>query len=264
MLTDWIARAAVRHPDRAAIVWGPIRIPWSELPRRVDQCASGLAASGVAEGDTVALVVPNRPEFVIAFFAAMRIGAIMVPAAPAQAEAELNRLLADAAPKLLICDGPRLDVCTSVARQLADVPRLVVVGDAAGQPDREARAFDAFGAGAPAAPVRGTSDSRALYLYTSGSTDSFKRVCCTRSNLHFEAENFVSSTRQTANDTIFCAVPLCHSYGMGNGLLDAAYAGATLVLEDDTDAPFVARARSVLDRLRSEAVRVFLGVPYQY
>ena len=84
--------------------------------------------------------------------------------------------------------------------------------------------FATFGAGAPPAPDRGTP-------VHARSVSSFKHVCCTNSNLRFEAENLVSSTRQTEDDTIFCAVPLHHSCGIGNGLLDAAYAGATLMLE---------------------------------
>jgi long-chain acyl-CoA synthetase len=113
-------------------------------------------------------------------------------------------------------------------------------------------------------PDVGTAETRALYLYTSGSTDTFKRVCCTQSNLWFEAENFVTSTRQSAADAILCAVPLNHSYGLGNGLLDAAYAGATLVLEPDTQAPFAARHAAMLSLLRAEDIAVFLGVPFQY
>lgn len=267
MLTGWITDAAGRYPDRAAIVQGPVRVSWSELAQRIDRFAAGLAALGVETGDALALVLPNRPEFVVAFFAAMRLGAIVAPAAPGSSEAELDRILSDAAPGVVICDRTCLEVCAAVARRLVQPPRLIIADDtpaSSGLPDFEHFEFAAVGAGLPSVPNRGAGDARALYLYTSGSTDSFKRVCCTQSNLYYEALNFVSSTRQTVDDTIFCAVPLYHSYGMGNGLLDAAFCGATLVLEDDTISPFATRVGSVLKRMRAETVRVFLGVPFQY
>ena len=267
MLMAWIADAAHRHPDRAAIVQGTVRVSWRDLLQRVERCAGGLLALGVDSGDTIALVLPNQPEFVVAFFAAMRLGAIVAPAAPQASEAELERLLSDAAPRVVICNRDSLAVCSRVAGHLAAPPRLICTDEGTGlaeTPEGEAFDFATFGTGLPTPPDRGAADARALYLYTSGSTDSFKRVCCTQANLYYEALNFVSSTRQTAEDAIFCAVPLYHSYGTGNGLLDAAFSGATLVLESDTRSPFATRVGSVLETVRAEGVRIFLGVPFQY
>lgn len=266
MLGNWILRASARNPDGLAIVQGRIRISWSDLSRRVDRCAAGLAALGVEAADVVALVLSNRPEFVVAFFAAMRLGAIVAPTSPGVTHPELERQLADAQPRVLICERGGLPMCAAVGKSLPHPPHLVVADDVS---DREtgdfgANGLEALGSGVPYVPDRGTPASRALYLYTSGSTDSFKRVCCSQSNLYAEAANFVSSTRQTEDDTIFCAVPLCHSYGIGNGLLDAAFTGATLVLEENSGFPFATRVPSVLERLSAEKVRVFLGVPFQY
>jgi len=258
MLTAWLERSATRAPDKAAIVWGATRLSHAELAARAGQCAAGLAALGVGAGDVVALVLPNRPEFVIAFFATMRLGAIVAPASAQATAAELERQLGDAAPRVIVCDTRRHALSRAVAARLAHPPRVIAAGD------RGPDGFDALGARLKPPPDRGSANARALYLYTSGSTDSFKRVCCTQSNLWHEAENFVIATGQTAADTIFCAVPLYHSYGFGNGLLDAARLGATLVLEADTEVPFAARQAAILAQLRAEDASVFLGVPFQY
>src|SRR5262249_38291017 len=102
------------------------------------------------------------------------------------------------------------------------------------------------------------------YLYTSGSTGSRKRLCCTQENLYYEALNFVETVGLTAADTILGTIPLHHSYGLGNCLLDAVYCGSTLVLPDADDAPFATRAEHVLRLMRGEAVRFYPGVPYQF
>jgi long-chain acyl-CoA synthetase len=258
MLNGLIERAATAAPDKVAIVWRAERLSYAALAARIEHCAAGLAALGLGAGVCVGLVLPNRPEFIIAFFAAMRLDAIIAPVSPQATAPELERLLADAGPRLVICDAARLAACREVAVRLPHLPRLIVVGG-----DGEV-GFETLGADGAPAPRLGMPNSRALYLYTSGSTDTFKRVCCTQSNLWFEALNFVESARLTADDTILCAVPLHHSYGLGNGLLDAAFLGATLVLEPDSDIPFAARHARMLDLLSAERVRLFPGVPFQF
>jgi long-chain acyl-CoA synthetase len=68
----------------------------------------------------------------------------------------------------------------------------------------------------------------------------------------------------TAADNILCTVPVHHSYGIGNCILDAVYAGSMLVLTDPDDAPFAARCRRALELIREEAIRFFPGTPYQF
>lgn len=258
MLTALIERAAAATPGKAAVAWGDRRLSYGALAAGAGRCAAGLAALGIGPGDAIGVILPNRPELIIAFFAAMRLGAIVAPASPQAGPAELERLLADARPRVLVTDPARLALCRAVAARLPQPPLLVAVEGT------DAPSFAALGEGLPVPPDASDGERRALYLYTSGSTDSFKRVCCTQRNLWFEAANFVAPTRLGADDAIFCAVPLHHSYGLGNGLLDAAFLGATLVLEAEPEAPFAARHGAMLRQLSASAASVFLGVPFQY
>src|SRR5206468_5689295 len=101
-----------------------------------------------------------------------------------------------------------------------------------------------------------------------GTTDSYKRVCCTQRNLYYEALNFVETMALSEDDTILCAIPLFHSYGIGNAMLDALYLGATLVMTDAAgpagEPPFASRAAQVLELIARERVRFFPGVPHQF
>ncbi len=256
LLSGLITRAASATPGKTAVVWGDERVTYADLAAQMERVASGLAALGLAAGDRLGLVLPNRPAYVVAFFAAQRLGAIVATVSSRATAPEIERVLTDAGPRVVICDADGASVCRTVLARLARTPRLVIVCRDGG--------FEGLGEGAPPAPAHENAGAAALYLYTSGSTATFKRVCCTQSNLWYEALNFVESTRLTADDTILCAVPLHHSYGLGNGLLDAAYLGATLVLEPEADSPFAARHARTLALVRDEGVRMFAGVPFQY
>ena len=257
MMLGMLERAVRADPRKTAIVHGDLRVSYAELHEQALRCAGGLAALGIGEGNCVAVVLLNCPEFVVAFFACMALRAIFLPLNPQYTRDELLQFMVDGEVRAVIAAGQAV---TPLRPSHIAVPRIAVGAAAAG-----AIPFAALlGTDTPAPERRGAFRGRALYLYTSGSTDTFKRVCCTQENLWFEAENFTRSTGQAAADTILCAVPLHHSYGFGNGLLDAAHAGATLVLERDSDTPYAARHEAMLALLSEEQVRVFLGVPFQY
>lgn len=249
MLTAMLRKSVAANPAKIAIVQGARRISYGDLQRAVERYARLLNQEGVGQGDTVAVVLPNCPEFVISLFAIARLHAVMLPLNPSYTNEELGRFLTDRPARALIADqahGP-------LGRAAAAGARVFIIEEMA---DFHDAARDA------AEPMPFSGD--ALYLYTSGSTDSYKRVCCTQRNLYFEAHNFVESTAIGADDTILCTIPLFHSYGLGNCLLDAAYTGATLVLETDSTTPFAARHEKTLELLRSEEIRIYPGVPFQF
>src|SRR5690606_25933170 len=73
----FIARAALAHPDRTAVIYGDIRRSWAETYRRCRQLASALQQLGVKPGDTVAALLPNVPEMLELHFAVPMIGAVL-------------------------------------------------------------------------------------------------------------------------------------------------------------------------------------------
>lgn len=231
MLTRMLARAAESHPSKAAIVQGAHRISYRELRVLVDGAAAGLHTHGIARGDCVAVTLGNCPEFVVSLFACARLGAILLPVDHAYSREERQRLLAGARPKRILTSAAEVEEISRTAP--ADLPRHPIEGGV-------------------------------LYLYTSGSTGQYKRLCCTQANLYWEARNFVDTVGLTADDSILCTIPLTHSYGLGNCLLDAVYTAATLVLLEESETPFAGRARAVLDLMRTEAIRFYPGVPYQF
>jgi long-chain acyl-CoA synthetase len=244
MLTAMLSKAVQANARKAAIVHGGRRIRYDELVELAGQYAAGLRQLGAGAGDCVTVVLPNCPEFVASFFACARRRAVMLPLDPRETRDNLQRLVNDTQAKVVITDSQR-------AGALAGTSAIVIEHEALlGRP------ADSI----PASEFRGP----ALYLYTSGSTDARKRVCCTQENLYWEARNFAETVRLTAAHNILCAIPLWHSYGIGNCLLDAVYSSATLVLLEADDVPFAGRCRRVLELIRQEKIRFYPGVPYQF
>jgi long-chain acyl-CoA synthetase len=267
MLTAMLREAVRSNPTKTAIVCGEERIRYDELANRVQRCAAGLSSLGVGQGDCVAAVLHNCSEFVIAFLASMALRAIFLPLNPQYTRGELLRFIADGQAKIILAGGASLAICQAVAVQLKPTLPIVAVGGVlpGAIPFREL-----YGPGSVALGAE-ICAGRALYLYTSGSTDTYKRVCCTQENLYFEARNFIETVQLTADDTILCTIPLFHSYGIGNCLLDALYLGATLVILEQASAeghgggvPFVNQCGRMAELLRQESIRFYPGVPYQY
>jgi long-chain acyl-CoA synthetase len=244
MLTRMLLNAVEADPGRTAIVQGSTRLCYEELQALAGRAATGLRRLGVGVGDCVAVVLPNGPAFVASLFACARLRAIMLPLHPRHNREELRHFLADARGRVVIIDAPRADVFAEPG---------VIVAEFASLQDHPAEPL-------PAGPFEGP----VLYLYTTGSTAARKRLCCTQRNLYSEALNFVETVGLTAEDNILCTIPLSHSYGMGNCLLDAVYAGSTLVLPESENIPFAAVCRRVLELVQEEAVRCYPGVPYQF
>jgi long-chain acyl-CoA synthetase len=244
MLTRMLQNAVEADPGKVAIAQGSTRIRYGELLAMAGRAAAGLRRLGVGAGDCVAVVLPNGPGFVASLFACARLRAVMLPLHPRHTGEELRHFLGDARARVVVTDGPRADLFPDTG--------AVVTG------------FEALLEHPAEPPPSEPFDGPALYLYTTGSTAARKRLCCTQRNLSYEAINFVETLGLTAEDNILCTIPLAHSYGLGNCLLDAVYAGSTLVLPESDNVPFAAGCHRVLELVREEAIRVYPGVPYQF
>ena len=89
-LVDYLADAARERPQQAALLFKGATITYAELDRLSDACAAAFRSLGVQRGDRIALLLPNCPQFIIAQFAAWKIGAIVAPLNPLYTEQELE------------------------------------------------------------------------------------------------------------------------------------------------------------------------------
>ena len=128
LLTD----TAARHPRAAATIFGALvahrlmesSLTYAELDRLADRFAAGLQSLGVRKGDRLALLLPNCPQFVIAFYGALRAGAVVVPCNPLYTAPELQRQLADSGAETLVALS-RLHAVARAAREGTAVRNVI-------------------------------------------------------------------------------------------------------------------------------------------
>lgn len=265
MLQQLLQTTVERDPTQVAMVYGAQWITYQTLWAEVCGLSQGLRTLGVQEGDCVALLLPNRPQFVTSFFAIAQIHAIAVFLNPALKEAELHHYIQDSHAKVIITDSYHADLCQSVVKSQDWSIQLILV-DA---PEPSAQSWQTLVQSSIAPVSLSPFAGDVLYQYSSGSTGRPKRVCRTQHNIWHQAENCVSTLAIQPSDRILDTIPLFHAYGFGECLLAAIHSGATLyilepVLRDGVpvEVPFIFRRLEVLTLLQQEAISIFPSVPY--
>jgi long-chain acyl-CoA synthetase len=235
-LADLVRDAAARRPDHPAITVGATRLTWADVDAAVDAVAAGLRSLGLADGDRVGLVLGNRPEFVLAYFGALRAGCVAVPLNPGFTTPEIAQLLGHAGVRLVVSDRES----SGAVRQahLPDATR-VVVGPAG---EDETRFDDLLATGRTLGPVAASTggEDLAVILYTSGSSGDPKGAMLTHRAMRASVEQVASLDTPVVSpdDIVLVVLPLAHVYSLNGTLAAVARQAATAVLVDrfDTDA----------------------------
>ncbi len=184
---------AHRLREKAALVWDDGSLTWTELDQRASGFAHVLAERGVKPGDRVALLLPNRWTFLVAFLGILKLGATAAPLSPLHKKEELAQILGDLRPRLVI-DG--VDEMR-VGEDVWVTPRL--------------------------------TSSLALIIYTSGSTGRPKGAVFSHRALTFANRSWGESVMGlTPQDVVLGVLPFDHNYGMYVALLAPLLFGATV------------------------------------
>ncbi|HTT31178.1 MAG TPA: AMP-dependent synthetase/ligase [Solirubrobacteraceae bacterium] len=180
-LTEALRRTAANHPEIVAVRTpdDSVSITWSELLRRVEAVAGGLAKLGVSRGDTVAIMLGNRPEFHIVDLAATMLGATPFSIYLTYPPNEIEYLLGDAASSVAIVEPAYLQTMLEARKNLPGLEHVVVVdGDAPGDTisltDVEASNDPDFNLEKAFAEIG--PDDLVTLIYTSGTTGPPKGV----------------------------------------------------------------------------------------
>ncbi|MDQ7794538.1 MAG: long-chain fatty acid--CoA ligase [bacterium] len=273
-----------RFAGQTAIIFYGNRIRYRELRDQVDRLATALVDLGVEPGDRVALYLLNSPQFVIAYFAALKAGATITPISPVYTSGEVRHQLADSGARSVICQdilyenvartGLELDriIVTAIDEYLPPVARLLgkSVMRSAFQGMAAPRGsitgllrFSELLARYPAhAPEVKVDPARALASlpYTGGTTAAPKGVMLTHQNLlacHTEVFAHYSFLEE-GKETGLAFLPFYHIYGQVVVMLGTLFTGSTMVLFTTPDMD------QVLYALEKYRATTFYGVPTLY
>src|SRR4051794_38922078 len=244
-----------------AIVCGDTSVTYDEVQREVNRCGSALRQAGVRAEDRVLLLLLDGPEFVYAFFGAIKIGAVPVPLNTLWKPADYEYVIRDSRAAVLIVSASLLPAIDSVPRaERRSLQHVIVVGESE---EREGySSFSQFASqGSSELAAEPTSrDAPALWLYSSGSTGSPKGCVHLQHDMFVCAELFgkgVLGIRET--DRCFSVAKLFFAYGLGNALYFPFSVGATAILWPG--APTQQNVYAVIERYKPT---LFYSVPTGY
>ncbi|HEX8776020.1 MAG TPA: long-chain fatty acid--CoA ligase [Pyrinomonadaceae bacterium] len=200
------------------------RYTYAEFDRATDRAARLLAARGVLKGDVVALLMPNSPEYIIAYFACFKLGAIAGPVNSLLKPLELAYVLANSEAKALLVHSEFLPRIDAVRDELPGLQHVIEFDDEA-----RATAELAHGLGQLASPSI-ERDTEAIIIYTSGTTGKPKGCLLTHGNLIANARQIKGWLGFTERDRLLTIMPLFHMNAVSVTTMTPLYAGASTVV----------------------------------
>ena len=249
-----VERAAQFFPENIAIVFEGAEITYSDLNKRVDLLANSLRGNNVEPGMCVALYLPNIPEFIVAYLAAMRIGAIAVSINAMYKSEEVQYIVNDSNCALVFTVGellPNLPLseCPSVKQV------LICEGDSQGHPTLDewlARSTD------QKSMIDMPPDAPAVLLYTSGTTGFPKGATLSHGNVVSNTWAAVHHAGFTKEDRMLLFLPLFHVFGQ-NFIMNATFMACGTIVLHRRFAP-----DTVIDSIQRDRATMFFAVPTIY
>ena len=278
---EFIADIAERYGEREALVFDDRRLTYHELEREVRQFARALLAAGVTKGSSVALMLGNRPEFVIAAFGAGSIGAVVVPVSTFASSDERDYILRHSDACLLITQGSLLkhrfvdelldshpDLAEGIPGKLRSTAfpflRGIVSLDAAPQDTIEswdeflARADDISESLLNAVMAEVHPHDPGIIIYTSGTSAHPKAVLHTNGTPVIQSWRWAAALGLTVEDKLLSRFPYFWSGGFTMTLGGPLAAGATVVIVESFD------AGAALELMEREGVTALQVMPETY
>ena len=258
-LGDILALTAVHRPNKVATHFLGAELTYRDLKQRSDALAASLAGMGIRKGDRVAIMLPNCPQYIIAAFAILRLGAVIVNVNPSYTEREFLVIATDSTPRVLIALdalAPMVQnvrtqttlehiIVTSIAEYAAaaaPAPRidgtlpladLIAVRSGSGQDQ------SGIGGGLEALRVPIGSDDLAVLQYTGGTTGTPKGAMLTHGNIFANVVQTIAWTNPmytlSGEERYLVVIPYFHIYAFSVCMMMGLWIGALQVIHPKYD-----------------------------
>lgn len=256
-LVDLLRESARRFADREAIRHRGTATTYRELWRSVLAVSRALRVHGLGQGERVALLIDNSPEYVAAYYAVLHAGGVVVGLNTALRGAELARQIRSCGAAALIAapDHPDLASVVGAGNTIRMVSCTASQADRAAPPGAHAWGDWASATDAPDDSPAIDASHPAAIIYTSGTTGDPRGVTLSHCNLVANTQSILGYLGLTAADRIVNVLPFYYSYG--NSVLHTHLAvGGSIVLENSLTYPHL-----VVQTMAQESATGFSGVP---
>ncbi len=257
-LGKMLAESAERYAKRVALVHGERRITYRELNRAACALGNHLRSLGFGKGDKVAVMLPNCPEFIIAYFAVQKIGGVAVTLNVQSTPYELRHLLGNSDAQCLITQGALAKRFEEIKNELPLCRHMIATnGPDEESPFREIIAKGPFTIEVPEL----AADDPAVMIYTAGLTGKPLGAVLTHYNLLTQSVLLRTICQRDEKDIGLAVIPLFHSFGAVANMLCPIRIGAGVVLMDhfSLDGIFSAIEKEQVTYIAA-VPRLFLGM----
>lgn len=276
-----IDETAEKYRDKVALIFLGSEVTYGKLIDYIKKMASAFRNLGIGKGDTLAINLPNCPQFIIAYHAALRIGAKVVSVSPLYRAKEMEFLLSDSeARSVITLDILSKEVAEAVRK--TDVENIIVtniadfispiksfLGKLLGKiPKAKAPAGalmfkDLLGRSKPLHETAEMDPKRdlAVLLYTGGTTGPPKGVMLSHYNLvanTMQLSEWIKPVAKEGEERVIALLPFFHVYGQVVYLILSLTLGFTLIVLPKFD------IRNLLESIMKYKATMFIGVPYIY
>jgi long-chain acyl-CoA synthetase len=286
-LFHFLEDSAHKYPDRACTIFKGAVISYKEMDQITDALAAALVTEfGVKKGDRVGIFMPNTPQFVMAYFAILKAGAVVVATNPLYTAPEIEYQASDAGIEVMFVmtnfyrtmkkAQPNTRIKRLIVSNLKETlpPVLRVLFTLAREKKGGFRIEGGLGAddvwlkdllerhkGSPRPALRIESSDTAMFQYSGGTTGISKGAVATHRNVVANALQIKSwmTGLKEGGEVVLMAIPLFHVYGMVAGMHFALASGASMVM-----VPNPRDLKDVLENIAKYKTTIFPGVPAMY
>ncbi|MAP36348.1 MAG: hypothetical protein CL698_01635 [Chloroflexi bacterium] len=215
-------------PDRTAVIFDGRRITYSDLALRVVKLANALRQLGVEKGDRIATMEVNCNEHIEAYFAAAKLDAIYVPINFRASQSELEYMLNDSSPTVLLAGSRYTDMIELISSKVESLKALIVI-------DGIVEGWHTYERIVDSAPddemyPESDEDDLTMLMFTAGTTGSPKGVMLSHDSFSSYILSNVSPPDMEVEEKNILTVPLYHIAGV-QAVMAAVYGGRTLIIQ---------------------------------
>jgi long-chain acyl-CoA synthetase len=285
--------AASRYPGHTAFIYYGTKLTYVRFATLANRFALALQSLGIRKGDRVAIALPNIPQYPIAFFGALKAGAVVVPTNPLYTGHEMQHQLSDSGARVMVMLDSFYPIVREIRKETA-LEHIIITSPAdflppllrtlyplsqrrekLPQPPLTAKELqsdpmlhtmhemiDSHNKGVELfnLPEPACGDDLAVLQYTGGTTGLSKGAMLTHRNLlanAFQTRYWTPRARDGAETTL-CVAPFFHSYGLTVGMNLSILAAATMILLPRF------KAKDVVKAIRRYRPSIFPGIPTMY